>query len=99
MSKEVDWNTVETVWDYADKFNKDDCITFFDSKPAYIENLKKLREKADVSKRILEDLIDFFWRHKDKEKVLKLENKLAEIDEEFKEGLKLFRQTGKVIDV
>jgi len=41
MSKEIDWNTVETVWDYQHKFSKDDYFGYHNSKAEYIEWVKK----------------------------------------------------------
>lgn len=42
MSKEIDWNTVETVWDYADKVDQDIFVALFkNNKKDYIKYLKK----------------------------------------------------------
>ena len=42
MSKEIDWNTVETVWDYADKVDQDIFVALFkDNKKDYIKHLRK----------------------------------------------------------
>ncbi len=42
MRKEIDWNTVETVWDYESKIDRDIFTTLYkNTKKDYIEYLKK----------------------------------------------------------
>ena len=42
MSKEIDWNTVETVWDYESKIDRDIFTTLYkNTKKDYVEYLKK----------------------------------------------------------
>lgn len=61
MSKKIDWNTVETVWDYADKVDQDIFIALFkNNKKDYIKYLKK--DARTNMKRLLDIafLFDYF---------------------------------------
>ena len=61
MSKKIDWNTVETVWDYTDKIDHDIFTALFkNGKRDYVEYLKK--EKCPNMKRLLDlaFLFDYF---------------------------------------
>jgi|GEM_PF-3959178 len=53
MSKEIDWNTVETVWDYESKIDHDIFTALFkNNKNDYIEYLKK--DKRPNMQRLLD---------------------------------------------
>ena len=65
MSKEIDWNTVETVWDYKDSFKEGEAEYYDGSKENYIKETKSCRT-PDYSR--LCDLSAFlFSRNNEKE--------------------------------
>ena len=89
MRKEIDWNTVETVWDYQHKFSKDDYFGYHNSKAEYIEWVKK----NGGNKTRLIDLLDFFWN--DLDNSIRLEDEMASISPEYKKRLEHNRELGK----
>lgn len=96
MSKEIDWNTVETVWDYEKEFDDEDREEFYNSKLEYIEFLKK--GQRDPYARLLDDLLIFSHRHKHKRLGSKITKELCSIDKDFREQHLLYEQTKEIID-
>lgn len=62
MSKEIDWNTVETVWDYEKEFDVALKKEFCGSKEKYVEKLKESKKPNIIR---LKDLWLLFALFKD----------------------------------
>lgn len=65
MSKEINWNTVETVWDYEHLFKKGDAEEYGGSRSNYVKELKEDKARSNFLR--LLDLETFFlWRDEKK---------------------------------
>ncbi|MBO4699254.1 hypothetical protein J5690_06550 [bacterium] len=83
MSKEIDWNTVETVWDHLDKFSQEDFSYYHNSQAEYI---KWVKENGGNRQR-LDDLEELFDYAADLENGNRIADEIASIDPKYKEKL------------